>query len=1091
MSNHVLVSSAQMRDLINSKEGVLNVQRNALVKWIQSYRMAKLNKQQLMPSVATISANDSLATMSANDSLAPMSVNDSLATISANDSVETISANDSLATISANDSVENITFTVGKDPEYYLPKFPKRPFNLTLLGKYCVVRSNFNNNKYIHSIRFPDTLLRISPFAFYNCENLKDVYIGKNVNKIYDTAFKRCPNVYFHVSEENTKFASLNGMLFSKDYTKLLKGVPLLFNKKRKEFIGGNNLEVPNHPGKLLWDHITRFGSFAFPRTEEIIGGYFKSIIEMPPNLRSIGDSALDLLCISGNLTLKTPKHLNKLSSYLFKNLSNAKKYKFEDECRATQNINEVKKYGRHIRGFGIFKEIPTKIIISKSVNIISETAFDSFYGVVKVDKRNKHFSSENNAIFNKDKSTLLRYISLHEGTKLTTQFTVPYGVANIGDYAFYNTLVEEISIPETVRNIGVGVFSGCKNLKRINFSPNIKLRKFGTFNFYNCYINRCIEIMSSPKHKHWTDNNFGNIFLYAGSAKITNYVDGVGLIPDTKVIREGDKIVKNVFKTNKIDLNLLIYFSNRKRICYPQKSMSRDENPSFSNLYNETVNEYKKTAKELYENGEKRDETVKRKATIVAIIYAAVNSVLNDLDKNDFNFGLIRFYNYDQAVRKAFKEANNAIINMNIDKKMYNAAYNAAYNMYMTEEKYSEEKYSEKKKNKKQKNPTKNLNTFAIADGTGVMKNFFEINIGKIEWAGLEDGKNLADIRVKLKYRNKCIITNNRDYPLTSKTNYEIMDETCNTIVKVVKDAGFIVKGPISVPNNVLLKNFYANYHLEKKIRNNHPLISLSRFPARRSAHNGSVFDEEWDKSDPNNNSSTLTGFPNFGRKDKGYGYVYSKTLKKPELNDAECRRFFFATGGRDGCTIAPSSIYIIEPTKKTIELLTKFRHPVADIIANWNKDECEYIKIRIQPKNNNVIRWYREIYNGKPGRGDYVLRTYQLRVFVERKIIKIVNQNGALAVHGPLYGNNENMRMTGTNLLNSRYVDETTREIVKKETFINRFIDISGLNSEKGVKFISGSVGPGDPAGQDFWAIEIDSKISASFSWYLPKNG
>ena len=743
MSNHALVSSTQMRNLINSKEGVLNVQRNALVKWIQSYsyRMAKLNKQQLMPSVAT---------MSANDSLAPMSVNDSLATMSANDSLATISANDSLAPMSANDSVKNITFTVGKDPKYYLPKFPKTPFNLTLLGKYCVVRNSFNNNKYIQSIRFPDTLLRISPFAFYNCENLKDVYIGKNVNKIYDTAFKRCPNVYFHVSEENTKFASLNGMLFSKDYTRLLKGVPLLFNKKRKEFIGGNNLEVPNHPGKLLWDHITRFGSFASPRNEEIIGGYSNSIIEMPPNLRSIGDSALDLLCISRNLTLKTPKHLNKLSSYLFKNLSNAKKYSIGD------NLSKRIELPGNKLSYGCFKEIPTKIIISKSVNIISETAFDSFYGVVKVDKRNKHFSSENNAIFNKDKSTLLRYISLHEDTILTRKFTVPYGVANIGDYAFYNTLVEEISIPETVRNIGVGVFSGCKNLKRINFSPNIKLRKFGTFNFYNCCINKCIEIMSSPKHKHWTDNNFGNIFLYAGSAKITDYIDGVGLIPDTKVIREGDKIVKNIFKTNKIDVNLLIYFSNRKRICYPQNSSVDRNMLSLRKLYNETVNEYKKTAKELYENGEKRDETVKRKATIVAIIYAAVNSVLNDLDKNYFNFRF-RFYNYDEAVRKAFKEANNAIINMNIDKKMYNAAYNAAYNMYMTEEKYSE------KKNKKQKNPTKNLNKFAIADGTGVMKNFYERNWNTIKLGSGPDGSNyFGDFRIKLKYRNKCMITNN-----------------------------------------------------------------------------------------------------------------------------------------------------------------------------------------------------------------------------------------------------------------------------------------------------------------------------------------
>lgn len=976
----------------------------------------------------------------------------------------------SVETNSANDSVENITFTVGKDPKYYLPKFPKRPFNLTLLGKYCVVRNNFNNNKYIQSIRLPDTLLRISPFAFYNCENLKDVYIGKNVNKIYDTAFKRCPNVYFHVSKENTKFASLNGMLFSKDYTKLLKGVPLLFNKTSNEFIGGNNLEVPNHPGKLLWDHITRFGSFASPRTEEIIGGYSKSIIEMPPNLRSIGDSALDLLSISRNLTLKTPKHLNKLSSYLFKNLSNAKKYCLGDETIINLPDDFYRKELHNYTPYFYLKNIPTKIIISKSVNIISETAFDSFYGVVKVDKRNKHFSSENNAIFNKDKSTLLRYISLHDDTKLTRKFTVPYGVANIGDYAFYNTLVEEISIPETVRNIGVGVFSGCKNLKRINFSPNIKLRKFGTFKFYNCYINRCIEIISSPKHKHWTDNNFGDIFLYAGSAKITNYVDGVGLIPDTKVIRQGDKIVKNIFKTNKIDVNLLICFSNKKRICYPQKSKN-DENLSYSNLYNETVNEYKKTAKELYENGEKQDKTVKRKATIVAIIYAAVNSVLNDLDKNNFYFQL-KYYNYDEAVRKAFQEANNAIINMNIDKKMYNAAYNAAYNMYMTEEKYSE------------KPPTKNLNKFAISDGTDVMKNFWEKNLGHITLGRDPDSgftNYFGDLRIKLKYRNNCIITNNRDYPLTSKTNYEIMDETCNTIVKAVKDAGLIVKGPISVPNNALLKNFYANYHLEKKIRNNHPLISLSRFPPRRGATNGDVNDPEVDDRD-----ITTTGIPNFGigGKNEDKGYVYSKTLKKPALNGIEFRRFFFSTGSKNGAQIAPTLIYIIEPTEKTTELLTKFRHPIADIVANWNKDKCEYIKIRIQPKQNNVIKHNWEIYNGKPGHGDYVLRTYQLRVFVERKIIKIVNQNGALAMHGVLYGNYENMKITGTNLLNSRYVDETTREIVKKDTFINRFIDISGLNTEKGVNFLTGG-GPGGAS--NLFDIEIDSKINASYSWYF----
>jgi len=802
-------------------------------------------------------------------------------------------------TNSSNDSVKNITFIVGENPKIYLPRFPETPFNLTLLGKYCVVRNSFNNNKYIQSIRFPDTLFRIQSFAFYNCVNLKDVYIGKNVEQIRDTAFKGCPNVYFHVSDENTKFASLNGVLFSKDYTKLIKGVPLLFDKTRNEFIG-NNDRVPNQPNKFLWDHITTFGSFMAPGIVFVNSNE----IEFPPNLRRIGESALDLCYICA--TLKTPKYLNKISSYLFKNLSN--KYS------TSTNI--------------------TTIIISKSVNIISETAFDSFYGIVEVEKENRHFSSENNAIFNKDKSTLLRYISEKtNGKKYIHKFTVPYGVVNIGDYAFYNSLVEEISIPETVRNIGVGVFNGCKNLKLINFSPTIKLRKFGTYSFYNCYINRCIEIISSPTYRHWTDNNFGNIFLYTGNTRITDYIEGVGLMPDTKVIRNAEKVVKNICKTNKIDII---------------------ENDI---LYNNAINEYKNAAKELIINRENDDDAVERKATIVAITYLAVKSALNNLNDIDIN------KNYDAKTDEAFKQANDAILNLE-PSKMYKEAYTTAYNVYSTAKpKYLDQNIDLDQSKDLDKNidldKSKDLD-IGKSDFHNKLKNLLQdFEQSEVKGTGGPGGKgedkdksntnSSQTIRITLKPNNRSIITNNKDWPLTNKTNTEALDEACNSIVTTAKGTGATVIGPIRIPNKVLVRHFYANYHIEKNVKYHHRRWGL-----------------------------TVDNMSN---------HLYT--------------------------------IYIIEPTKKTVDLLNKnnFKYAIKsakNITKYNNNNKCEYIKIFIHAK------------------------CYQLMTKI---IIKIINENGALAMHGPLPNFGTNLT---TDLLYSKYVDETTREIVKNEICIKRLIDI-----------------------------------------------
>jgi hypothetical protein len=154
----------------------------------------------------------------------------------------------------------------------------------------------------------------------------------------------------------------------------------------------------------------------------------------------------------------------------------------------------------------------------------------------------------------------LIRYISPtlnpNDNHGSAKKFVVPHGTICIANYAFHNSLVEEISIPETVKYIGVGVFNMCKNLKRINFSPRIDLQKFGTFSFYKCDIIKCIEIISSSTYKHWTDNNFSNAFLYAGNLRLTNYIESEGLLPDVPAYKSCAEIVKNIFKLKELEID-------------------------------------------------------------------------------------------------------------------------------------------------------------------------------------------------------------------------------------------------------------------------------------------------------------------------------------------------------------------------------------------------------------------------------------------------------------------------------------------------------------------------------------------------------
>ena len=76
----------------------------------------------------------------------------------------------------------------------------------------------------LEAVRFPDSLEYIGEDAFASCEALTDVIIPENVTFIGSDAFGDCASLQsFTVEPRNPAFCSVEGILFSKDQTELIR----------------------------------------------------------------------------------------------------------------------------------------------------------------------------------------------------------------------------------------------------------------------------------------------------------------------------------------------------------------------------------------------------------------------------------------------------------------------------------------------------------------------------------------------------------------------------------------------------------------------------------------------------------------------------------------------------------------------------------------------------------------------------------------------------------------------------------------------------------------------------------------------------
>ena len=297
----------------------------------------------------------------------------------------------------------------------------------------------FSDCRSLTNINIPNSVTNIGNGAFSKCELLTNINIPNSVTNIGDSAFEGCHSL-----------TSIN--------------IPNGVKNIRNGTFGGcsfTNINVPNS--------VTNIGDRAFASCSSLAS------INIPNSVTNIGDEAFSW-CESLT-SINIPNGVTNIGNGTF------------EGCWSLTSINipnSVTNIGNN--AFSCCYKL-TSIKIPSSVVNINGNPFCRWNGDLY--NESKAFIYEHQVLFNKDKTTLIAYISKEKN------YIIPNSVTNIGDGAFWDCeSLTSINIPDGVTNIGNGAFLGCKLLTNINIPDGVT--NIGNAAFWGCESLTSINIPNS-----------------------------------------------------------------------------------------------------------------------------------------------------------------------------------------------------------------------------------------------------------------------------------------------------------------------------------------------------------------------------------------------------------------------------------------------------------------------------------------------------------------------------------------------------------------------------------------------------------------
>jgi len=183
------------------------------------------------------------------------------------------------------------------------------------------------------SINIPEGVTTIGAWAFEGCSDLTSISIPSSVTSIGDAAFYGCSSLNISVSEKNTKYSSVNGMLLNKEKTILIADPSA-------------KVTVNNVPTS-----VTTIGNYAFSGCSGL------TRISIPSSVTSIGEYAFDGWRSLTSISI--PSSVTSIGEYAFAG------------CRGT--TVKVEAENPPILGSGVFEDVSKILVPSGFVDTYKE----------------------------------------------------------------------------------------------------------------------------------------------------------------------------------------------------------------------------------------------------------------------------------------------------------------------------------------------------------------------------------------------------------------------------------------------------------------------------------------------------------------------------------------------------------------------------------------------------------------------------------------------------------------------------------------------------------------------------------------------
>ena len=328
-----------------------------------------------------------------------------------------------------------------------------------------IVGGSYNSiDSDVVALILPNTVTRISGYAFYSCKGLTSITIPSGVTSIGNDAFSGCSGL---TSITIPSSVTIIGKWTFFDCTGLTsitipEGVTRIGNYAFMSCTGLTSIVVAG--GNTKYNSGNGANCIIETATNTLIAGCKTTVI--PNSVTSIGSSAFN--GCKGLTSITIPSSVTSIGERAF------------EDCTGL-----------------------TSITIPEGVTRIGNYAFMSCSGLTSITIPSS--------------VTIIGKWTFFDCTGLTS-ITIPEGVTSIGDSAFRGcTGLTSITIPEGVTSIGNDAFFGCKGLTSITIPE-------GVTSIGNSAFSECISLTSVTFSSTTAPTIRGEVFMYCHSLK-TIYV--------------------------------------------------------------------------------------------------------------------------------------------------------------------------------------------------------------------------------------------------------------------------------------------------------------------------------------------------------------------------------------------------------------------------------------------------------------------------------------------------------------------------------------------------------------------------------------